>query len=69
MYVSTAVVGAVRIQRRNSANNSTVSEFYLDMLAHGQTLVPFSVPLDAGERIRIITSGMILGDIQAGFLS
>lgn len=69
VYVSSAVVGAVRIQHRNAANDASIEEFYVDLAARSVILVPFTVNLDTAERIRIVTDTTFLGPVQGGFLS
>lgn len=64
--ITSAVAGTVLFQWRNAANSSTVMEHLFSMLAGEKLVLPLLyIGVDANDRIRVITSGLVLGNIQA----
>jgi len=66
--IETSVAGAtVDIQHRNAANSSNI-DFIRIRIVNAWTeypIFPSKIPMDLNERIRVIMSGGITGEIQA----
>lgn len=67
ILLSATVTANVKLQHRNANNNGNVEELALSILSSNPLFISqlaISV-LNADERIRIITDGTILGNVQA----
>ena len=66
-YVSANVAAQFSVQRRNAANNATLSEQRINVIASTtSSMCPKSVDIGDGERIRIVNDTLIaLGTVNA----
>lgn len=65
--LSTTVAASVKIQWRNGANDENVKEQIINLVAGASVNIDgqASLIVSSTERFRIVTSGAILGSIQA----
>lgn len=65
IVLTSTAVATVLLQRRNAANNGTLQEQIIKTLVNETQALQFGpIHCEEGERVRLVTSGLILGSVQ-----
>lgn len=69
VIVASTVAGFATFEHRNAANDTTIKAQAFPVSANGVVDVEFMVAPAQGERFRLVTTGLVVGQIQGSLSS